>query len=134
MDDNLQNIFAGFDPPMSSDADFMKRLNSNLDLVELIKMDIVKKQKNHKAAVIIAACAGFFIGVLLTVLYPLYSSFIINAFLTGNELMQEQVFYINSIIYCAIAFCIISTSLVTFDITKSINMSNLWEKTSIKSK
>ena len=125
MDDKLQNIFAGFNPSMSSDADFMKRLNSNLDLVELIRMDIVKKQKNHKLAVITAACVGFFIGILLTALYPLYSPLIINALITGNEIMQEQTFYVNSIIYSIIAFCIIASSLVTFDITKSINMSKL---------
>ena len=134
MDDKLQNIFDRFNPPMSSDADFMKRLNRNLDMVELIKRDIVKKQKNHKAAVIIAAGVGFFIGILLTALYPLYSSLIINAFMKGNDLMQEQVFYVNFIIYSIIAFCIIATSLVTFDITKSINTCNLWENTSKKAK
>lgn len=68
---------------------------------------------------------GFFMGVILTALYPLYSSLMINALLRGKELIQEKAFYVNSIFYSLIALCVIASSLVTFDITKSIYMSNL---------
>lgn len=132
MDDKLQNIFAGFNPLMSSDADFMKRLNSNLDMVELIKMDIVKKHKNYKKAIIAATLVGFFVGIILSALYHIFSPLVLNALISGNEIFKEQSFYVNSVLYTIIAICIIASSLVTFDLTKSINLSNLWIKTWIK--
>ena len=37
MDDSIKKLFEDFNPGLSSDADFMKRLNDRLDAVEYIK-------------------------------------------------------------------------------------------------
>ena len=133
MDDKLQNIFNQFNPTMSSDVDFMKRLNSNLDMVEFIKMGIAKKRKNYKMAIIIATLVGVLVGIILSALYPIFSSLILNSLILSNKTFQDQEVYANVILYCIIAICIIGSSLVTFDITQSLKFSNLLVKSKDKS-
>jgi len=40
MDDSIKKLFEDFNPPLGSDADFMKRLNKRLDAVEYIKEQV----------------------------------------------------------------------------------------------
>ncbi len=70
-DDKLKELFSDFQPDLSSDFQFMKRLERNMEAVELVKRRSEAVRKRNKIAVVVAAFSGFVVGVILTLLYPL---------------------------------------------------------------
>ena len=69
-DADLRNLFAGFEPDLSSDTQFMRQLMSRLDSVELIKRHEVAMRARNRTATAIAAFVGFLAGCLLTLTLP----------------------------------------------------------------
>lgn len=70
-DNDLKKLFSAFDPELPSDFDFMSKLHHRLELMELVKHEQQAMQRRNRKAVVIAAMAGFIMGVILTLLYPL---------------------------------------------------------------
>ena len=94
-DDKLKDIFAGFNPEISDSADFMARLNRNLELAEIARQRIEVARRRNKRAVIIAAIAGFCGGVMSTLCYPaiqrLISSFTVESAPTLSYILLSVV-------------------------------------------
>lgn len=69
-EDKLKDIFKDFNPDLSSDNDFMSRLERSMDAVEIVKRQNAEIHRRSKRAIAIAALAGFVAGVVMTILQP----------------------------------------------------------------
>lgn len=69
-DDKLRELFKDFDPVLSSDDLFISRLQQNMEAVEIIKHRALISRRINKIAVIVAAIAGFVIGVIFKLVFP----------------------------------------------------------------
>lgn len=69
-DDKIKDLFANFNPELSSDSLFMNRLQRNMDRVELVHRHNAEQRSRNKKAVAIAAFIGFLIGSLFTLTLP----------------------------------------------------------------
>ncbi len=73
-DDKIKDLFKGFDPELSSDFMFLDRLQQKMDAVELAKQYHRSMRKRSRMAIAIAALAGFIVGVVCTLAFPLISA------------------------------------------------------------
>lgn len=69
-DKSIRELFNNFDPELSNDFQFMSRLKSNMDSVELVKKHNLELQRKNRKAVIIAASVGFLFGLLFSMFLP----------------------------------------------------------------
>ncbi len=75
-DDKIKDLFGSFEPELSSDFQFMTKLQHNMEAVELVKRQSAATHRRNKIAVIVAALSGFVTGVLLTLLFPLIGDWV----------------------------------------------------------
>ncbi len=75
-DDRLRDIFREFDPELSSSFQFMTRLQKNMEAVEIVKQYHAAQKRRNRWAVAIAGVAGFAVGVIMTLLFPLITEWI----------------------------------------------------------
>ena len=74
MEDNkLKSLFSNFEPELSSDIQFIDRLQQNLNSVEIIKQHSAKVCSRSKKAVAIAAVVGFIVGFMFSLSLPYLS-------------------------------------------------------------
>lgn len=73
-DDKIKALFNDFQPELSSSVAFMAKLQKNMETVEILKQHTFAVKKRNKIAVAIAALSGFAMGVILTLLFPLITS------------------------------------------------------------
>lgn len=66
-DDKLKALFDGFKPEMTSDDDFMRRLESKLDTVDMVKSSLRKERRISRRALVAAVMTGIVTGLLLAV-------------------------------------------------------------------
>ena len=69
-DDKLKSLFSEFKPELSSDFQFMNKLQKNLNSVEIIKRHSAEVKQRNKRAVVIAAIVGFIVGCLFSLSVP----------------------------------------------------------------
>ena len=75
MEDNrLTALFSDFEPAVSSDSQFLSKLERNLDYVEIIKQHTAEARSRNRKAVVIAALVGFIVGVLFSLTLPYLGS------------------------------------------------------------
>ena len=84
-DDKLRELFDSYQPELSSDALFMSKLKRNMESVELVKRHTEAMRKRSRIAVVVAAIAGFVMGVVLTLLSPLIGDFVSTIALTISD-------------------------------------------------
>ncbi|MCM1067360.1 MAG: hypothetical protein NC418_07300 [Muribaculaceae bacterium] len=70
-DNKIKDLFGSFDPKLSSSFDFIKKLERNMDAVEIVKRHNLAMRRRSRKAVLIAALSGFVAGVVLSILLPL---------------------------------------------------------------
>lgn len=70
-DDKFKEIFENYKPELSSDFQFMTKLQRNIEAIEIAKQHNSAVLKRHRIAVVLAALSGFVAGVLMTLLLPL---------------------------------------------------------------
>lgn len=87
-DDKIKELFSGFEPQLSSDSRFMRKLQQNMEAVELVKRRSESVRKRNRVAVVVAALSGFVAGVILSLLYPLISE--------SLPVIQFKMPYVNS--------------------------------------
>ncbi len=75
-DDRLQDIFREFDPELSSSFQFMTRLEKNMEAMEIVRQYHAAQRRRNRWAVAIAGVAGFAVGVVMTLLFPLITEWI----------------------------------------------------------
>lgn len=107
-DDKIKNLFADFNPELSSDTQFMARLQRNLEAVEFVKQQSAIFRKRNKTAVVVAALSGFVVGVLTTLIFSAFDVwtslvYLSLPLLTANPIAID--FRIIAIILAAAASC-----------------------------
>lgn len=70
-DDKIKELFQSFNPEMSADSLFLSKLKKNMEAVELVKRHTEAMRRRNRVAVCVAALAGFVMGVILTLLFPI---------------------------------------------------------------
>lgn len=68
--DEIKELFAGFNPRVVGSRDFMSRLSRNLDTIDMIKKHNIAVRRVNRMAAVIAVIAGFAAGVAATMLLP----------------------------------------------------------------
>lgn len=121
-DDKLKFLFSDFDPELSSDLQFMSRLQRNLNSVEIIKQHAAEIRSKNRRAVIVAACVGVIVGLLFSLALPAISDAVSNWQLT---LPDESVIKTIARNFTVIAWIIIGsvsvlTALNTYDLLRSL--------------
>ena len=81
-DDKLITIFSNFEPEISSDSQFMGKLQQNVALVDIIRQNAADYRSKNKKALIIAAFIGFVVGIVFSILLPYLSAAVSNWQLT----------------------------------------------------
>lgn len=81
-DDKLKDIFTNFNPETTDSDDFVMKLQTKLDAIDVIKEDTHKQQTRTRRAVVAAAVAGFISGVIFSLTIPY-----LGAFLTGKTIV-----------------------------------------------
>lgn len=72
--DDIKTFFDTFDPDLSPDFGFMKKLECNLDSVEIVKECNAAFNRRQRRAALVATIAGFIAGVAFTCLLPVFGS------------------------------------------------------------
>ncbi len=69
-DKELEQLFAGYEPDMLSDTDFMARLEQGMKAIDAIRCQVADGRRRNRKAVVIAALTGFVSGSTLTAAVP----------------------------------------------------------------
>lgn len=69
-DDKLKELFKGFRPELSPEADFMSTLAKNMEVVERVKKEHGALKRRSRIAVCVAALVGFLAGTAMTLVMP----------------------------------------------------------------
>ena len=109
MDDSIKKLFEDFNPPLGSDADFMKRLNKRLDAVEYIKEKAAADSRRNRLSLWVASLAGF-----LTTLAVPY----LTGLLASLDIASE---YTSSIPWIAVAAMAIVSALSAYDLSGALS-------------
>lgn len=75
-DNKIQNLFADFQPPLSSRTAFMAKLQKRMDAVEEVRCYNEALKRRYRTAVAVASLCGFACGVLLTLMFPMIYSWV----------------------------------------------------------
>lgn len=107
-DDKIKSLFADFNPELSSDTQFMARLQRTIEAVEFMKQQNAIFHKRNKTAVVVAALAGFIVGVLTTLIFSAFGvwtslTYLTLPFLTASPITID--FRIINIILTAAVSC-----------------------------
>lgn len=121
-DQNIKKLFVQFEPRLSSDIQFIERLQANLEAVECVKHQMGKERSCNKQAVAIAACAGFIAGFLFSLVLPFLEQAVTHWHLSVPH-AQIASFLANN--FTLIAWTIIGaatacTAINTYDISLSL--------------
>lgn len=97
-DDKLKQLFDNFSPQLPSDQEFISRLESRLDSVEMIRRHNLLLQKRNRRALILASAAGFIAGIMFTLAIPYLNSLIsglaaaaTSSFITGAMIVNVNI-------------------------------------------
>lgn len=113
MDDSIKKLFEDFNPGLSSDADFMKRLNDRLDAVEYIKEKAAADSRRNRLSLWVASLAGFLAGSLTTLAVPY-----LTRLLASLDIASE---YASSIPWIAVAAMAIVSALSVYDLSGALS-------------
>ncbi|MBD5351438.1 MAG: hypothetical protein HDR87_05560 [Bacteroides sp.] len=75
-DNDLRDLLSTFSPAQTPELDFMARLQSRMDTVDLVKEQIAIERQRNRRAIVIAALCGVIVGALLALTLPLMVSII----------------------------------------------------------
>ncbi len=127
-DDKLKSLFSNFEPELSSDFQFLNKLQRNLNSVEIIKRHAAEVRSRNKKAVAIAAFVGFIVGFLFSLSLPYLSNAVSDWQLTLPDESMINTFANN---FTMIAWLVIgSTSVLAAINTYEISISLLKPKES----
>lgn len=116
-DEKIRNIFINYRPEISSDFKFMKKLEQNLNSVEIIRQHNAEIKAKNRKAVVIAAIAGFIVGFFFSMSLPYLENFIAEWELTlpDKSVMKVLADYFMLIAWIIIGAATVFTSLNTYE-------------------
>lgn len=121
-DDKLKDLFRVFEPELTSDLQFMNRLERNLDTVELVKRHNEVVRARSRKAVAVAALVGFLVGMLFSAALPYIGAAMQSV---RESLPADSMMGIIAGNYLLVAWCVIGatsvlTALNAYDISFSL--------------
>lgn len=121
-DDKFKFLFSNFEPELSSDSQFMNKLQQNLNSVEIIKQHTAEVRARSKKAVIIAAFVGFIVGFLFSLSLPYLSQAVSNWQLTlpSESVMSALANNFTTIAWLVIGVTSVLAALNTYEISLSL--------------
>lgn len=73
-DDKIRQLFREYNPEIKSDYQFIAHLKDKLDKVEIVKQHNEARYNANRRALGVAVLAGFVLGVIMTLLFPVLCS------------------------------------------------------------
>lgn len=121
-DDKLRSLFADFNPELSSDRRFIDRLERNLHSVEIVKRQAAEERSRNRKAMVLAAVAGFVVGVLFSMALPQLTAILAEWLLTlpGGYVVKVDAGYISIFAWIAVGAASVAAALNTYDISLSL--------------
>lgn len=125
-DDKIRQLFENFEPDLSSDVQFINRLERKLNSVEIIVKHNAEVRSRNKKAVGIAACVGFIVGFLFSLALPYLRNVVAQWQLTlpGDSVMNTLADHFAIIAWCLIALISVISALNAYDLSRSLLHSN----------
>jgi len=117
MEDKLYDIFAGYDPELSSDSLFMSRLSRNIKAVELVKSNIEERRRKSRLAILMAALIGFITGIISVIAYPFLMDSLTQLAEGGDVTADFITDYGSVLIWCVAAILAGVFSYASYDLT-----------------
>ena len=121
-DDKLRQLFENFEPELTSDVQFINRLERKLNTVELIVKHNEEVRTRNKKAVAIAACVGFIVGFLFSLALPYLNALVSQWQLTlpDDSIMTAFANNFYLIAWALIGFISVLFSLNAYDLSRSL--------------
>lgn len=109
--DEIKDLFAGFNPQVGESRDFMNRLSRNLDTIDMIKKHNIAVRRVNRMAAVIAVIAGFAAGVAATMLLPVLKGAVGNVetpgisffFMSTPDLVQTGLWLLVGVVSVLVA-------------------------------
>lgn len=120
-DDKLKSTFSDYNPELSSDFDFLGRVQQRMRYVDLIKQESKATRRLNRKAMAIAATAGFIAGFLFSRAIP-YITATITAWsqtLPTASTLRSVADYTPIIAWLLLATISVFTALTAYDLTSS---------------
>ncbi len=121
-DDKLKSLFSNFEPELSSDFQFLNKLQRNLNSVEIIKRHAAEVRSRNKKAVAIAAFVGFIVGFLFSLSLPYLSNAVSDWQLTLPDESMINTFANNftMIVWLVIGSTSVLAAINTYEVSISL--------------
>lgn len=74
--DPIRDLFAGFEPAIGSEEEFMKRLDSAMNAVDAVRRVETARRRRSHAALTAAFAVGLVSGVILTLTFGVVEGFV----------------------------------------------------------
>lgn len=118
--DSLKKLFDDFKPELSDDKQFMDRLVAGMDAVDLFKMSERRRTGRLRIVAVVSALAGFFCGVILTLLFPVLVDFLHPFIINISNFSPDTQLLTNSIVWCLVAIASLYTTFATYSLMSSL--------------
>lgn len=119
-DDKIKDLFGNFNPGLSDEFQFMKRLERSMDAVEIVRRQNLAMRHRSRKALCIAAIAGFAAGIIFALFMPVLWTWIqsisINIPHVATDIVSANYRVIGWVLLAAFSIVI---SLNTYDIVMS---------------
>lgn len=121
-EDKIKSLFSNFEPELSSDFQFMNKLQRNLNSVDLIKRHNAEVHSRSRKAIAIAAVVGFIVGFLFSQALPYLSETVANWQLTlpSESVMNAFANNFTTIAWLIIGGMSVSAALSSYEISLSL--------------
>lgn len=118
-DDKLKSMLTNFEPELSSDFQFMSKLERSLNSVEILKQHAAEVRSRNKKAVVLAAVLGFIVGMLFSLSLPYLSSAVAEwqLSLPGDSMLNALADNFTIISWIAIGGTSVLTALNTYEVS-----------------
>ena len=116
-EDKLHRLFAEYEPALSPDDEFMRRLEQNLQTVELVKQRVEQMQRKNRLAIGVATITGFVLGVLSTFCYPYLMVWLNGLTIEAADLARLVSDYGNVAVWGFMALVVGVATYCAYDIT-----------------
>ena len=125
-DDKIKLLFQDFQPGLSSDFDFIRKLERNLNSVEIVREQSALLRRRSKRAVIIAAIVGFVTGFLASFLVPYFGNIVSEMQLSmpDSSAMKLLVDYQMTFAWVIVGSLSLIMSYNAYDITQAISLNS----------
>lgn len=115
-------MLTNFEPELSSDFQFMSKLERSLNSVEILKQHAAEVRSRNKKAVVLAAVLGFIVGMLFSLSLPYLSSAVAEwqLSLPGDSMLNALADNFRIISWIAIGGTSVLTALNTYEVSLSL--------------